>query len=598
VAYELEPTALSANAEGCGGLQLQARALGEGPLDVTLDFDGRALRPTVRASGDQAVFRGLALSGSAELQGDETLRFWRQGYQSWSWAGVLEPGTLELGEDGLPMAGGDGDSASFGADDPGTSWWAGLLGRPGGASLLVGALSARTTGFYLAASDQGELHGVWGMRGDEIALTDGEELVLEPLRIALGSDANQLWDDYARQVAEQSPPRLTELPPTGWASWYSFYEDVTEDDVRANLAQASELAQGDLASLGVFQLDDGWQVAWGDWVAGVDFPSGTAALSEEIQAAGFIPGLWMAPFYVHRDTEAYKGHADWWVLDAQGEEIGFDNLGTGDYALLDATHPEAGPWMAAQVAARVAEGWQYLKLDFLYAGAQPGQRYADVTGMEAYHVGMQLLREAAGEAFVLACGAPMLPSVGYAEAFRTGADIAFGFDRDPRPEYLRWQARNTAGRAWMNGVWWWNDPDQLLVRDPLDAQQAQAAVAAQLASGGSWLLGDDLPALDEERLALALHAEAASLRGAAVRVAEPLRYVSGHDLGPVAELLAGDDQVPLVWQLDNGATALLNLSDEERLLVAPGGRELFSGGVAAGGPRWLEPWVSEVWLPR
>ena len=41
--------------------------------------------------------------------------------------------------------------------------------------------------------------------------------------------------------------------------------------------------------------------------------------------------------------------------------------------------------------------------------------------MEAFHIGMEYLKETYGDAFVLACGAPMLPSLGYADA-RTGAD--------------------------------------------------------------------------------------------------------------------------------------------------------------------------------
>ena len=41
-----------------------------------------------------------------------------------------------------------------------------------------------------------------------------------------------------------------------------------------------------------------------------------------------------------------------------------------------------------------------------------GQRVQDVTGIEAYHLGMQIMREAAGDAWILACGAPLLPTVG------------------------------------------------------------------------------------------------------------------------------------------------------------------------------------------
>ena len=63
--------------------------------------------------------------------------------------------------------------------------------------------------------------------------------------------------------------------------------------------------------------------------------------------------------------------------------------------------------------------------------------------MQAFYIGMEYLEEAVGEGFFLACGAPMLPSLGYADAFRTGADIGFGHDVGPRHEYLRWQTRAT-----------------------------------------------------------------------------------------------------------------------------------------------------------
>ena len=128
---------------------------------------------------------------------------------------------------------------------------------------------------------------------------------------------------------------------------------------------------------------------------------------------------------------------------------------------------DAGPWMRDQVARVKAEGWDYLKLDFLYAGAQVGERYADVTGMEAFHIGMEYLKEAADDAFFLACGAPMLPSLGYADAFRTGADIGFNFDIGPRHEYLRWQTRATMSRSWQNGIWWWVDPIRCYFVNPL-----------------------------------------------------------------------------------------------------------------------------------
>ena len=158
------------------------------------------------------------------------------------------------------------------------------------------------------------------------------------------------------------------------------------------------------------------------------------ALAEDSAAAGFTPGLWMAPFYVSRETELYRDHPDWWVRKFGSEdEISFNNLGTGDYAVIDPTHPEAAEWLSALIASKVVEGWTYLKLDFLYAGAEVGERHADVIAIEAFHVGMEIIREVL-ETRGFSLVVRPLPSLGYAESFRTG-----------RRHCLRLRPRSEAG---------------------------------------------------------------------------------------------------------------------------------------------------------
>ncbi|MCK6502219.1 alpha-galactosidase [Myxococcota bacterium] len=590
---------LSLSAGACGELLLEPRVLGEGTLTLAWAEQGEGVvQPVLTAGEDGATWTGLALEGTWTLDGAQDPVLLRQGYQSWSWSGVEALVGPALDGEGLPVPGGDGDGLSVVDEAPGTSWWGGLVGRPDGASFLLGATRARESRVYVAA-DPDTAWVVWGHRGEEITLAAGQSLALDPLFLDLGADPLLLLDAWATAVAAAVPPRpLGEQPPTGWATWYQYYSEVTEAEVQQNLAVAQALAsRGDLAPLQVFQLDDGWQVRWGDWTAGDDFPSGMAALAAQIQDAGMTPGLWMAPFYVSRDSATYAAHPDWWVKDQDGVEIRFSNLGTGDYAIVDATHPDAGAWMAQQVADRVAEGWTYLKLDFLYAGAQEGQRHADVTGIQAYQHGMALLREAAGDAWVLACGAPLLPSVGWAEQFRTGADIAFEISPDPDPAYLRWQARSTAARSFTNGRWWWVDPDQLILREPFDPVRARGAVVAQAVSGGAWLLGDDLAALPEDRLALALHPAAVALRGQSARPQAPLSFPSGLDASPTVERLVPDDQVPLRWTFPDGTVALLNLSDDPVEVDGPGGVELLTGEQAAAAPRTLAPGQGELWGP-
>jgi hypothetical protein len=586
--------------KACAHLVLQARAVGEGSLTVQLEVRDERLVPVVTAGSEGASLRAVVLHGTAELAGEGALRWWRQGYQSWSWAGVVAPeAELELDADLVPEVGGQDVNTSFLQDRAGSSWWAGLLGRDGGASLLIGALSAERVPFFAAADASGGIWAVWGGFDERYELTAGQQLELAPVWMGTDDQAWSLWRRYAEEAAVVTPPRALDAPPAiGWSSWYTYYAEVTEQDVRDNLAAVAALnREGRHAPVELLQVDDGWQVVWGEWTANEKFPSGMAALAADIQAEGLRPGLWMAPFYVSRQASAYLQHDDWWVRDHQGQELSFDNDGGGDYAVLDVTHPDAAEFLRQLIAARVAEGWTYLKLDFLYAGAQPGQRYHEVSGLEAFHTGMEIMREAAGEeTFILACGAPMLPSLGYAEGFRTGADIAFGWSPDPDPAYLRWQARATAGRAWQNGLWWWIDPDVLLLREPFDDHQARGAVVAQLISSGLWLAGDDLGALSEGQLALELHPEAAALRGEPVQPHAPLRFVSGHDLGPVAERSVADDRVPWIWQVGDEVTALINMGEEPIELRGPGGTELLTGERAAAGTlRVLEAGEGEIW---
>ena len=590
-------TTLTLSDPACGSVSLDARVLADGDVTVTFEPVADGWQP-VLTSAAGAVVDGLVLEGTYELAGSAEPVMWRQGFQSWSWSGVTALVAPNLDTDGIAIPGGDGDGFSSLEDHAATSWWVGLLGRDLGGSLILGELGATRTRFFVGVD--GELvQAVWGHRGDTLTLAAGESLSLDPLFISLGSDPNALHEAYADAVSARTPPRpLTQLPPVGWATWYQYYSDVNEEDVRLNLDELAVLAQDStLAAPEVFQIDDGWQVRWGDWTAGEDFPSGMATLAQDIQAAGFTPGLWLAPLYVSRDSEIYINNPDWWVRELDGQEIAFTNLNTDDYAVLDITHPDAAAWLEQTLTDIAAQGWTYLKYDFLYAGAQVGIRQEAVTGIEAYHQAMQLIRRASGDAWILACGAPMLPSVGYAESFRTGADIAFENDRDPNRAFYRWQARATAARRFTHGRWWWMDPDQLIIRAPFNEAETRGALASGVAAGGTWMLGDDLTALEESRRRALLDPDILSTLGQPGRPERPLAAVSGLDAGPVIELALPDDQAPTTWTLDDGTVVLLNLGEDSVEVDAPGGLNLLTGETGEAGPRTLAAGDGEVWVP-
>lgn len=90
------------------------------------------------------------------------------------------------------------------------------------------------------------------------------------------------------------------LPPSGWCSWYFYYQEINEDEVKRN----ADWIAANLKDYGAVyvQLDDGWQgTGHGlgenrDWTT-IDkrFPSGMDRLARHIKSLGLKPGIWLAP---------------------------------------------------------------------------------------------------------------------------------------------------------------------------------------------------------------------------------------------------------------------------------------------------------------
>ncbi|MEC7986497.1 MAG: hypothetical protein VX278_15125 [Myxococcota bacterium] len=195
----LENEAIVLPQDACQTLSLRSQILGEGTLSLRWEQHNHQLQPIISASGD-ATFQGLVLNGSYTLRGENEIRLWKQGYQSWWWSGVTDLVEPELDEYGIPLTGGDDHGTSATEEKPYSSWWNGLVGKEAGDSLLFGALSSTRTRVWSAFSDH-QAWLVWGHRGDEIALADGEELHLDPVWIKTHTDPFDLHVEYAQAAA-------------------------------------------------------------------------------------------------------------------------------------------------------------------------------------------------------------------------------------------------------------------------------------------------------------------------------------------------------------------------------------------------------------
>jgi alpha-galactosidase len=288
---------------------------------------------------------------------------------------------------------------------------------------------------------------------------------------------------YGDAFARRAGVTTLRPAPRVWCSWYRYFEQVTARDVEENLAAFDDAG----LPVEVVQIDDGWSLGLGEFLRpSAGFPD-LAGLVDRIRSTGRRAGIWLAPFMVGAQTAVAQEHPEWLLGDA-GRNWGQDMLG------LDLTHPGVRDYLATSVRRLADLGIDYFKLDFLYAGAVPGSRHEDVSPVAAYRSGMELLRAAAGPgAYLLGCGAPILPSVGLVDAMRVSPDT-FHEGGEDGSRGLRGRMSLVA-RSWQQGRFWVNDPDSLVARPGYRLREPWAEAVAEY--GGLRSFSDRVAELDD-----------------------------------------------------------------------------------------------------
>ena len=416
------------------------------------------------------------------------IRYLYSGWQSWSLTAWVETGrpVRPMRPSSLnPM---QTDPLTARETRPHGAWY-GAAELPDGQVLFLGALGLESH----VQLEEGQTLAGWVEQGQaEWFLACGDE--------------STIFERYAGLLKERFGAGRIRKSLRVWCSWYSLYTGIYE-------AQLLKILQdwGNMP-FEVFQVDDGWQVAIGDWEPNTKFPSGMAALAERIRATGRMAGLWLAPLLVVPSSSLYRDHRDWLLHDESGKLVSAGFNWSEQLYALDTTHPAARDWLATLMQKVRGWGYDYVKLDFLYAGALPGRRHVDMPRETAYRSGLAVIRQALGEAYFLACGAPILPSLGLCDGLRIGADVA-GYWTYHRDDDLlmntatpgaRNALRTSLHRLWLRPLVH-TDPDVAYFR----ARQAgltpeQKRLLQDLALIAGFKATSDVPAwlTDSERLAL------------------------------------------------------------------------------------------------
>ncbi len=395
---------------------------------------------------------------------------------------------------------------------------------------LVGAIIDPTTNAgvvagFVSAADQ--FSQVWFDR-DRPALTaasyaDGvsvapggrlasERLLIEPT--AAPFDALQCYGDAIAAEMQATPwPE----PVQGWCSWYYYWQGVTEEAVLANLEYLSQHRRE--LPVGYVQVDDGYQAGIGDWLTPNEkFPHGMGWIADRIHERGYKAGLWLAPFMIGANSQLWKDHPDWAVEYPSASHPGKPHVAMINWAQecygMDLTRPDVLEWLD-NVFETVFNVWgyDYIKIDFLYAGALDGVRHdPNVTRAQAYRRAIERIRKIAGDRFILGCGHPIGPSIGIMNGSRISPDVApFWYPHEPPREEGRSDLstvstfnalRQTMVRFWMHPRIWLNDPDCMLARETdtaLTVHEVQSLAAVIGLCGGMMFDSDNLTKLPDER---------------------------------------------------------------------------------------------------
>jgi len=371
--------------------------------------------------------------------------------------------------------------------------------RRGEGMVLVGSLD-ESHGFTLIRTNAAAGEVLLETEPPARELAAGERVVVGRYAITRGT-RDECFDRWF-QLAGIAPRPAR--PLVGYTSWYRHYGEIDERKLLSDLkgmAEHERQEQLDCEIQRLFQIDDGYCKV-GDWldVDASKFPRGLAPLAERIREAGYLPGLWVAPFVCEEDSRLARERSEWLLRDDAGDPVRTGPQWSGGLA-LDTRNVEVRSYILDVLRTMTQEwGFRLLKADFLFAacmvphdGMNRGELMADAMG---------LLRRGAGEdVLILGCGVPLGSAFGRVEYCRIGCDVGLDWDDKLHMRLLHRERvstknslANTYGRAPLDGRAFGNDPDVFFLRDDVRLSQAQRdeLLFADADLGSVFLTSDDM----------------------------------------------------------------------------------------------------------
>ncbi len=338
----------------------------------------------------------------------------------------------------------------------------------------------------------------------------GESASLLKLVMSTG-EPDQMFDLYCKLTGNV---RTQAKKISGWCSWYNYYTAVSESNIMQNLENLSKKK----IPLDVFQIDDGWQAAIGDWLEeNSKFPSGMQAVAREIEKKGYRPGLWLAPFICVPSSKVFRDKPHWLLRNTKGRPVkaGFNPGWGGYFYALDFYAPGVQDYLD-QVFWQVQDNWGYrmLKFDFLYAAAL--LPHAGKSRGQIMSEAIDFITARTKQSTLLGCGVPLASAYGNFEYCRIGSDVGpYWNNYLARLNYRERVATEnslvcTIARKELDRRFFRNDPDVFILRDGTNGINENKLIPEQRYTlfllnnllGGLIFFSDNVGELSESQLVL------------------------------------------------------------------------------------------------
>ena len=323
-----------------------------------------------------------------------------------------------------------------------------------------------------------------------------------------------------KPVYKPLPDRFN-TAPTGWSSWYCYYMSPDQEDLMKETdALAKKLHP---YGLDYVQLDAaftrGREANWLEWNKQM-YPDGGKHWFDHIRKKGLKPGLWVNAYGANYANPAMADSypEEYFLRDTSGNLSGACCTADTTVVRMDYTHPEVIEKHLKPLIETLVNDWglTYLKdagwgtwMDY-YEENRANAYHPDMDSREAYRNAQAVIREAMGEDnYIVGCAMHEVGiGFGFFDGSRTGGD-----------DYAQWTGEghwsggmqtyfnSLFGANYLNGICWWSDPDDVMIRDPLNMDEARTIVSSISLSGQAYIISDFIAGFSKERLHDFLHSE-------------------------------------------------------------------------------------------